>query len=67
MLISYKEWLSKDAPPSPNIWDYDTNADLQYFTNVKSKYSTINKKPRQKSINPEDLYFCSKLKKNRKK
>lgn len=67
MTISFKEWLDKEQPPSPNIWNYDTNADMQYFTNLDSKYSLMSKRNGQVKINPEDLYLCSKLKKRRDK
>ena len=65
MLISYKEWLSKDSPPSPNIWDYGTNAELQYFKKVRSKYTTSNKSGEEPKIDPEGTYFCSKKQKKK--
>ena len=67
MLISFKEWLDKESPPSPNIWTYDNNADLQYFTNLKSKYYLVNNKTGQSDFDPDELYFCPKKKKSKKK
>jgi len=67
MIISFRDWLDKESPPSANIWDYGTNAQMQYFGDIKSKYSTPIKTNVKSEFDPEEIYYCTKRKNKKNK